>query len=192
MTEAVSSAAIFRRLARNNRWSNDRLHRACAALPDEEYHATRPCFFGTIHATLDHIVMVDGRYLDRLDGKPVPPSFPEGEHYADLPSMSAAQAASDRRLIALVDALDDAGLARRVSWISPYGESTVDPVASILLHLSQHQIHHRGQVHDLLAQTAVAPPQLDEFFLACDAERLAGELGALGLSQAPLLPGAGD
>ena len=67
MSETVSNVAIFRQLARNNCWANERLHRACAALPEAEYRAERHCFFGSIHATLDHIVMVDGRYMDRLE-----------------------------------------------------------------------------------------------------------------------------
>ena len=39
---------------------------------------------------------------------------------------------------------------------------------AILAHLFQHQIHHRGQAHAMLAGTAVPPPQLDEFFLDYD------------------------
>jgi uncharacterized damage-inducible protein DinB len=40
-----------------------------------------------------------------------------------------------------------------------------------LLHLFQHQIHHRGQVHAMLSGTTAAPPQLDEFFLDHEKER---------------------
>ena len=35
----------------------------------------------------------------------------------------------------------------------------------LLLHLFQHQIHHRGQVHAMLSGSSVAPPQLDDFYL---------------------------
>jgi hypothetical protein len=35
----------------------------------------------------------------------------------------------------------------------------------------------------MLAGTAVAPPQLDEFFLAQDAELRAGDLRAIGLAK---------
>jgi uncharacterized damage-inducible protein DinB len=52
----------------------------------------------------------------------------------------------------------------------------------VLAHLFQHDIHHRGQVHAMLAGTRVAPPQLDEFFLAQDAPLRAAELEALGLA----------
>ena len=60
-----------------------------------------------------------------------------------------------------------------------YPERTRD----VLAHLFQHDIHHRGQVHAMLAGTAVAPPQLDEFFLAQDADLRAADLRALGLSE---------
>ena len=61
-----------------------------------------------------------------------------------------------------------------------YRERTQD----VLAHLFQHDIHHRGQVHAMLAGTAVAPPQLDEFFLAQDAALRAEDLRTLGLATA--------
>ena len=54
----------------------------------------------------------------------------------------------------------------------------------LLLHLFQHQIHHRGQAHAMLAGTTVAPPQLDEFFSAAEAPLRVAEFAALGWSEA--------
>jgi uncharacterized damage-inducible protein DinB len=51
----------------------------------------------------------------------------------------------------------------------------------VLNHLFVHQIHHRGQVHAMLAGTSVKPPQLDEFFLAQDEPLRRHELLALAL-----------
>ena len=50
----------------------------------------------------------------------------------------------------------------------------------LLLHLFQHDTHHRGQAHAMLAGTRVKPPQLDEFFSADDAALRTGDLAALG------------
>jgi uncharacterized damage-inducible protein DinB len=58
-----------------------------------------------------------------------------------------------------------------------------ESVTRLLAHLFQHQIHHRGQVHAMLAGTPVAPPQLDEFFCANEAHLRAAELAELGLSE---------
>jgi uncharacterized damage-inducible protein DinB len=54
-------------------------------------------------------------------------------------------------------------------------------VASVLEHLFQHDIHHRGQAHAMLAGTHIKPPQLDEFFLAGEEALRREELRALGL-----------
>ena len=58
-----------------------------------------------------------------------------------------------------------------------------ETVTRLLAHLFQHQIHHRGQAHAMLAGTSVAPPQLDEFFCANEAHLRAAELAEIGLSE---------
>jgi uncharacterized damage-inducible protein DinB len=45
----------------------------------------------------------------------------------------------------------------------------MERVDRLLLHLFQHQIHHRGQIHAMLSGTHVTPPQLDEYYLDGDA-----------------------
>ena len=58
-----------------------------------------------------------------------------------------------------------------------------DRLRRILAHLFQHQIHHRGQVHAMLAGTAVKPPPLDEFFCTGEAHLRAAEFAALGFDE---------
>ena len=60
-------------------------------------------------------------------------------------------------------------------------EDELHSYAHILLHLFVHQVHHRGQVHDMLCATSVSPPQLDEFFLSGDLGLRERELEQLGL-----------
>jgi uncharacterized damage-inducible protein DinB len=56
----------------------------------------------------------------------------------------------------------------------------------LLLHLFQHQIHHRGQAHAMLSGTQVAPPQLDEFFSIAEASLRASEFKELGWTEAEI------
>ena len=58
----------------------------------------------------------------------------------------------------------------------------------LLLHLFQHQIHHRGQAHAMLSATKVPPPQLDEFFAEGEAPLRATEFAELGWSEADVWP----
>ena len=56
---------------------------------------------------------------------------------------------------------DDAFVSRDLHWTSSQGADSVDPMQVLLTHFFNHQTHHRGQVHDMLSQTDVAPPSLD-------------------------------
>jgi uncharacterized damage-inducible protein DinB len=101
----------------------------------------------------------------------------------DLASMSESQARQDRALLAFCQALREEDLTASITWHNSEGTRTSDPLGSMLLHLFQHQIHHRGQVHSLLSQTDVAPPQLDEFFLSMDLPLREAELRHLGFAR---------
>jgi len=161
-------------------WSNHRLLGACRALPETEYFAPRRCFFGSIHAALDHILIVDLLYLDRLRGTSTVPADCE-TLTTDLDDLTRRQSATDRGLLGYCEQQDAQSLTSTVRFTRADGHVCADMVASVLTHLFLHQVHHRGQVHDMLSQTDVAPPQLDEFFLDGDEPMRRDELRELGL-----------
>ena len=167
----MTLVASVRTQARNNAWSNHRLHAACARLDDAAYRATRVGFFPSIPLTLSHIVLVDWYYLDALEGGGKGYGVFDDigdEPYATLAELTEAQRAADRRLIAYCDGRSDLSLGDIVVLDRREKGSWRNPALDVLNHLFTHQIHHRGQVHGMLAGTSVAPPQLDEFFLAED------------------------
>ncbi len=145
----------FRLMARNNAWSNYRLHAACAKLSEAEYRAERTSFFPSIPATLSHILTVDWYYLDQLEkgglGYAV---FAKDEPFERLAELTAAQLASDRRLIGFCDRLRETGIADEVILDRGADGRFKETVGGVLAHLLVHQIHHRGQVHAMLAGTS--------------------------------------
>lgn len=62
-----AATALLLGFARNNAWANRTLHAACARLSPAALDAPRPAFFGSIRATLAHILDVDRYYLDALE-----------------------------------------------------------------------------------------------------------------------------
>lgn len=155
----------FRAMARNSAWANDRLLAACEALGAGGFTAPGISFFPSIRDTLVHNLEVDRFYLAALEGAPV--AFEAELGFDDPAGLRAGQAAADARLIGFCDRLQPADLDRRVVTLRPEGD-VPERIEAILAHLFQHQIHHRGQAHAMLAGTAVPPPQLDEFFLDYD------------------------
>ncbi len=172
----------FRRMARNNQWSNHRLYRAVLALAPGEFAALRTSFFPSIRATLNHILAIDLYYLDMVEeggeGLACLARFDECDDPAEL---AAAQRRFDARLVTFCDTIGEQDLDRRV--MTDRGEKGRIPerIGDLLAHLFIHDIHHRGQVHAMLSGTSVAPPQLDEFFLDYDLELRQGEVAELGL-----------
>jgi uncharacterized damage-inducible protein DinB len=175
----------LRALAANNAWANRRLHNACARLTQADLEAPRTSFFPSLQQTLNHILYVDWFYVDALEGGSLgPAAFAVEIPCPSMAELLPAQATVDRRLIAVCDALDDRSVRRTVRLIRDQGRVQEERADRVLLHLFQHQIHHRGQAHAMLAGTNVPPPQLDEFFLADEAELRASEMAELGLSEA--------
>ncbi len=161
----MSLAPALRLMARNNRYANAELHGAVARL-GAEWAAPGVNFFPSIRLTLEHILAVDLYYLDALEeGGLGPAAFAGAPRFEEPADLAAAQEAADMRLIAFCDGLEETDLARLV--VTDRGERgrVEERIDALLLHLLLHDVHHRGQAHAMLAGTAVAPPQLDDFFL---------------------------
>jgi uncharacterized damage-inducible protein DinB len=181
MTDA---AMYFRAMARNNAWANHRLLTACAPLSPDDLAAHRTGFFPSLRLTLNHILVVDWFYVDALEGGRLgPAAWADEEPCHTVEALQREQSAVDRRLLAVCAGLDDAGLARPVT-VSRGNRDQVERCDRLLLHLFQHQIHHRGQAHAMLSSTSIRPPQLDELFPEADAPLRADDFAALGWTEA--------
>ena len=180
----MSLVGYFRTMARNNAWSNHRLLTACAKLRPEELDAPRTSFYPSLRLTLNHILLVDGYYLDALEGMPSTPDLDESATpWTTFGELRAAQRESDSRLIRYCDALRPVLLSSEVVLDRGGGVRPRERVDRALAHLFVHQVHHRGQAHAMLSGTSVPPPQLDEFLLATDADLRRDDLAALGLTE---------
>jgi uncharacterized damage-inducible protein DinB len=154
-------------MARNNAWANAVLHAAAAGLSPEVFAAPRPGFFSSLAATLNHILAVDRYYLDALEAGGLGRSVYDAPQLSDPAALAEAQAAEDRRLIAFCEGLTESALQEDCAT-ERAGGVVQETVEALLLHLFQHQIHHRGQAHVQLQEAGIAPPQLDEFYLNHD------------------------
>ena len=100
----------FRQLAAYNRWANARLYAAAFDLSNKEYRLHIGVFFGSLHGTLNHLLLTDRLWLKRLTGEGDHPSQLDAILYEDRAELTRARIAEDKRLIAVVDKYDDATL----------------------------------------------------------------------------------
>ncbi len=118
---------------------------ACAQLAPGEFEAERTGFFPSLQQTLNHILIIDWFYVDALEGGMLGPKAWENRvphpRRADL---EAAQRAVDQRLIDHCNALtpESLGMIVTVNRVTRMQHERRD---RLLMHLFQHQIHHRGR-----------------------------------------------
>ncbi|MEM9048066.1 MAG: DinB family protein [Pseudomonadota bacterium] len=164
MAAAVTDPGYFLQQARNNAWANATLYAALAPLDPAAFAAPRPGFFPSLRETLNHIYEVDLYYIDALreggQGRGVYVRRPIEESAV----LAAAQAASDAALCSFCAGLTPPSL-QAVRLTERREGMVAERVDWLLLHLFQHQIHHRGQAHVQLQHAGLAPPQLDDFYL---------------------------
>lgn len=169
----------FPLLAQHNRWANARLYDCVAALPEDAYRRDAGLFFGSIHGTLNHLLLVDRLWTSRIRRRDHGLRRLDEELYDDLAGLRAARGPEDQALIELVDGLSEARLEEPVRYRKMIGNGMEEArVGHILLTLFNHQTHHRGHVTAAVSQAGVAPPPLDIIFFT-EETGLSGDLGTV-------------
>jgi len=150
--------SYLKHMARYNRWQNENLYGIADGLSEDERRRERGAFFGSIHATLNHLLWADRMWMSRFAGTPRPEGgIPESVHlHESWAEMKRERAAFDAIIVDWADRLDAAWPAGDLTWYSGAAKRDMTKQKSILLlHFFNHQTHHRGQVHCMLTQAAV-------------------------------------
>ncbi len=146
-----------KRFSRYNRWQNQSIYAAAATLPDGTRKRNMGAFFKSIHATLNHLLVGDQLWLDRVDGTPTTITSLDQELYYDFDELREQRERADSRLDRFVASLDDAKLSGTLTFRRLSGDKRelTLPLGLVMMQFFNHQTHHRGQVTTLLMQCGV-------------------------------------
>src|SRR5436305_4057487 len=147
--------------ARYNRLANETLFEACSGLSDADYRRDLGAFFGTVHGTLNHLLLGDTIWMTRFEGGTHPSTNLDAILFDEIGALRAARAQMDRRIEGFFESLPYGFERSSVRYVNNAGIESEDPLSVILPHFFNHQTHHRGQVHTLLSQLGHNPPVLD-------------------------------
>ncbi|ANL39950.1 DinB family DNA damage-inducible protein [Rhizobium phaseoli] len=149
----------YRMFAAYNRWANAQLYAAAAALSDAEFRSDRGAFFGSLHRTLNHLMVADRIWMKRFTGIGEAPTTLDAVLFEEFDALAAARRTEDERIIAWTGTLDEATLAGNFTYMPVTQQiAMTQPLWTALSHLFNHQTHHRGQCHMTL--TALGKPSL--------------------------------
>lgn len=167
MSECTADYA--RLMARYGAWQNQSLIAAADTLDGSARDRDGGAHFGSIRATFNHLLWGDRIWMNRFAGTPAPvqPGIPQSiDETPDWTAFKAARAKMDAAILDWTGGLDDAALSGDLSWFSGAAQRQVTrPLARLLVHMFNHQTHHRGQVHAMLTAAGARPGDTDLFLL---------------------------
>ncbi|MGE0423449.1 MAG: DinB family protein [Reyranellaceae bacterium] len=155
--------AVWTQYARYNTLANQRLYDAAAGLPDADRKRDVGAFFGSLHGTLNHLLIGDRIWMARFTGGEAPSTGLDAIVHDAFDALREARATMDARIEAFFAALPEGFLDRPLRYVNNEGRVFEDAPSLILPHFFNHQTHHRGQAHAILSILGMgrATPVLD-------------------------------
>jgi len=152
----------FIMMAAYNQRANGRLYDAAVALEPEEFTRDVSAFFKSMMGTLNHLLVTDRIWMRRFTGEGDAPRHLDEILHIALPELRIARDLEDKRIIDWIDALDESVFLGRFTYTPVTNPREVSQrLGPALVHLFNHQTHHRGHAHMILSVLGKEPPSLD-------------------------------
>jgi uncharacterized damage-inducible protein DinB len=143
-------------LATYNRWANRRVYDDAATLADAVRKRPAGVFFGSLHGTLNHMLVADYIWMRRFTSDGPQPERLNQILHEDFAELRTAREQEDERIFGFVTGLTD--YDRVLSYQNSTGKTFQQQLGPALAHFFNHQTHHRGQVHAALTISGIREP----------------------------------
>jgi uncharacterized damage-inducible protein DinB len=143
-----------------NYWARDRQLQTCASLSTEQFLRPAGGSYPSLRDTFAHMVAVEWIWLERWRGSS-PKSLIPIHDFPTLAAVVERWGTVEREIREYLAGLDEAALARPLTYINTRGEEWTYSLWRMVVHLLNHQSYHRGQVTTLLRMLGVQPPPVD-------------------------------
>ena len=178
--------SVLRALFAHNDWARDKVMALAAPLSDEQLDHPFEMGPGSLRRTMLHLWACEQRWLNRwrsgAAGLDDEPNLAMGELWDRF-----RETAGERD--AFFDSVGEPGFSKKTSFTED-GKKHTYPLGDMVLHVSNHGIHHRAQALNMLRRLEVKVPGID--FLHRKIERPSVELedsARAKLSETGMAPG---
>lgn len=159
-------------MARYNAWQNKQISPVVQAMDENELIKDRGAFFGSIQATLNHLLWGDQLWMSRFTPTVDAPKVAGTDSVnccVTIGDWGAERFRLDGRIRLWAERLKTVDLKGDLTWYSGIlGRESTTSIAVCITHMFNHQIHHRGQVHAMLTAAGVQAPVTDLIFMPED------------------------
>lgn len=171
----IQPESILIELIRYNNWANAQILATCRDLSPDQLVATAPGTYGTIHATLRHIIRAEADYVGRMTGDSPNPTF----KWEDAPSLVEISAYAEQVGLAFLEAVQHVALTQIVH--EEEDGKFIDYQAShLFIQAIDHGIEHRTNITTILSGLGLPTPEVDGWgYLFTHPDRFALKEGTL-------------
>ncbi len=150
-TNKQKEANVIESLYQYNDWAHGRILQLATGLTDEQLDHRLEMGFGTLRATLFHIVAAEQIWLERWTRQPWRsfPIDPQGASLAEIEE-GLRQVSAKRR--EFIEANRLAGWSDSITYRDGKQVEHTNNLAGMLIHVANHGIHHRAQALYFLKQ----------------------------------------
>lgn len=156
----------FENLYEYSFWANHRYFAVAEGLSDEQLHRMQGQSWGNVQAVLVHMLSSEWVWLQRWHGV-----SPKGHlDQADFPTLASVRerwSKQEAELRAYISSQTEGGLQSMITYSNFSGETFTVPLWQMLMHLANHETHHRGELAAMFALMDVPHPEEEviQYFL---------------------------
>ena len=139
-------------------WANHRYLKAAEALTEEQLMRKQGHSWDSVYRVLLHMMSSEWMWLERWNGKS-PQSFLEPGDFPTLASIQKYWVELESTMRAFVSALTEASLQKEISYTNTRGETYRLPLWQMMVHVPNHNTHHRGELAAMFAIMEAPHPE---------------------------------
>ncbi|MFW9928253.1 MAG: DinB family protein [Candidatus Thorarchaeota archaeon] len=127
-----------------NAWANERFRQTLRDIPLEKLQIETP--YGSLLERIVHVFASIDMWMDRMEGKS-PIKVKSAKDFKEWKEIQNSWEKADQRLLNYVKSLkNDTDFDKKINYISLKNDHFESIISNILIHLSHHQMYHRGQI----------------------------------------------
>jgi uncharacterized damage-inducible protein DinB len=155
-------------------WANRRYLAVADGLTDDQLHRKQGHSWGDVHSVLVHMMSSESRWLSRWNGV----SLKSHLDPTDFPTTAAIREAWSRIEAEMRDFLErqsEEDLLRPLAYTNFQGQPFTVPLWQMLMHVTNHGTHHRGELAAMFAIMNVPHPEEEviQYFLDLSGQKKA-------------------
>ncbi len=147
-------------------WANKRYFAVAENLTEEQLHKMQGHSWGNVHAMFVHMMSSEWVWYQRWHGTS-PKGHLDNKDFPTLASVKERWGKVEAEMRAYIESQSEESLQANITYNNFRGEVFSVPLYQMLMHVANHETHHRGELAAMFALMDVPHPEeeLIQYFL---------------------------